>query len=256
MRNVTIDEVDSLPTSVLAIATDYPPGHLLVWHRHRRAQVLYSVSGVLRVETADGMWTVPPQQAVLIPPDTDHQVQMFDASTRSLYVEPQAVPWFPGSCRVVDVSPLLRELLIAAVELPPQWGPRSRAAAVADLMLHEIQSLSPLPFDIPMPADPRLRARCEDFASAPRIDHTPTQWAADLAISARSFTRWFKAQTGVTFQTWRERACALDAIRRLVAGTTVTETAAALGYASPAAFTVMFIRCVGTQPRSFRPHQN
>lgn len=59
MRNVSLAALDSSALSVLPIATDYPPGHLLDWHEHRRAQLLYAATGTMLVETADGAWTVP-----------------------------------------------------------------------------------------------------------------------------------------------------------------------------------------------------
>ena len=114
MRNVALDDVDTVDRAVLAIGTDYPPSHLLPDHRHRRAQLLYAATGIMRVDTADASWTVPTHRAVLIPPNADHRVLMEGVSTRSLYIEPAAAPWFPNRCQVVDVSPLLRALLLAA----------------------------------------------------------------------------------------------------------------------------------------------
>jgi mannose-6-phosphate isomerase-like protein (cupin superfamily) len=121
VRNVPLDDVDAIDRAVLAIGTDYPRRHLLEFHRHRRAQLLYGATGIMRVDTADATWTVPTQRAVLIPSNTDHQVLMEGVSTRSLYIEPAAAPWFPARCQVVDISPLLRALLLAAVDLPAAY---------------------------------------------------------------------------------------------------------------------------------------
>ncbi len=252
MRNVPIDLVDGLDSAVLAIATDYPPGHVLPRHRHRRAQLLYGATGTMQVDTADGSWTIPPQRAVLIPPQTDHEVRMHGVSTRSLYLEPVAVPWFPVSCQVVAVSPLLRELLIAAVDLPVERTPHGRESALVTLLLHEIEAVSPLPFGLPMPADEALRARCEAFAASPGIGVAPHEWAMGLGVSTRTFVRHFKTQTGLTFQQWRQRACLVHAIRLLTSGHSVTHTAAALGYSSPAAFTAMFVKNAGSTPDALR----
>lgn len=253
MRNVPVDEVDGIDRAVLAIGTDYPPRHLLAFHRHRRAQLLYGATGIMQVETADGSWTVPPRRAVLIPPGTDHQVLMDGVSTRSLYLEPSAVPWFPTRCRVVDVSPLLRELLLAAVDVRPDYDRRGRDGALAELILHEIRNLAPLPFDLPLPARADLRNLCEAFQAAPNIREAPAEWAAGLGVSARTFNRVFRAETGLSFQQWRQRACVLHAIRLLSAGGTVTQAAAALEYDTPAAFSVMFRKQSGTPPSSFQP---
>ena len=251
MRNVPLDDVDEIDRTVLAIGTDYPPGHLSEFHRHRRAQLLYGATGIMRVDTADATWTVPTHRAVLIPPNTDHQVLMEGVSTRSLYIEPSAVPWFPTRCQVVDVLPLLRALLLAAVELPASYDPHGRDGALVELILHEIQSVTPLPLDLPMPGRDDLRGLCQAFASAPSIRELPGQWAAELHVSARTFNRVFRAETGLTFQRWRQRACVLHAIRLLSAGMSVTQVAAALGYDTPAAFSAMFAHQIGSTPKSF-----
>ncbi|WAJ42695.1 helix-turn-helix transcriptional regulator [Mycobacterium sp. Aquia_216] len=253
MRNVALDDVDEIDRAVLAIGTDYPADHLLPFHRHRRAQLLYGATGIMRVDTAEATWTVPTQRAVLIPSNTDHQVQMRNVSTRSLYLKPSAVPWFPARCQVVDVSPLLRLLLLAAVELPALYDRHGRDGALIELILHEIQSVTPLPLDLPMPARDDLRRRCQAFAAAPSIQELPAQWAAELAVSGRTFNRLFRAETGLTFQQWRQRACVLQAIRLLSSGTSVTQTATAVGYDTPASFSAMFGSQVGSTPKSFRP---
>jgi AraC-like DNA-binding protein/mannose-6-phosphate isomerase-like protein (cupin superfamily) len=251
VRNVALDDVDNVDRAVLAIGTDYPAGHLLEFHRHRRAQLLYGATGIMQVDTADATWTVPTQRAVLIPPNVDHQVLMDAVSTRSLYIEPSAVPWFPTRCQVVDVSPLLRALLLAAVELPASYDRHGRDGALVELVLHEIQSVTPLPLDLPMPSRLDLRSLCQAFASAPSLREMPGQWAAQLSVSTRTFNRGFRTETGLTFQQWRQRACVLHAIRLLSAGMTVTQTAAALGYDTPAAFSAMFAHHVGSAPKSF-----
>ncbi|SHF91451.1 transcriptional regulator, AraC family [Streptoalloteichus hindustanus] len=248
-----VDKVDDIDRAVLAIGTDYPPGHLLPLHRHRRAQLLYGATGIMRVETADGSWTVPPHRAVLIPPATDHQVLMDRVSTRSLYLEPSAVPWFPTRCQVAEVSPLLRELLLAAVDLPAEYDRHGRDGALMELVLHELRTLTPLPFDLPLPARAGLRERCEAFQLAPNIHDDPGSWAAGLRVSTRTFNRLFRDQTGLSFQQWRQRACALHAIRLLSQKRTVTQVATALGYDTPAAFSAMFRRQTGATPSSFRP---
>lgn len=68
MRNTSIDRLDHTPRAVVAIGTDYPHGHLLPNHTHRRAQLLYGATGVMQVSTTNGRWVVPPQRAVWIPP--------------------------------------------------------------------------------------------------------------------------------------------------------------------------------------------
>lgn len=252
MRNIPVAEVDSIDRAVLAIGTDYPARHPLPAHRHRRAQVLYAATGIMRVDTAHGSWTVPTRRAVLIPPGVEHAVLMEGVSTRSLYLEPLAVPWFPARCQVVDVSPLLRELIFEAVDMPPEYARRGRDATLADLILHELRTLTPVPLELPMPSRPDLRELCESFQPAPTLLATPDDWAHRIRVSTRTFNRIFRAQTGLTFQRWRQRACVAHAMHALAAGATVTTIAAELGYDTPAAFSVMFQRETGLPPSAFR----
>ena len=114
---------------------------------------------------------------------------MDGVSTRSLYIEPSAVPWFPTRCQVVDVGPLLRALLLAAVDLPATYKPHGRDGALIELILHEIQSVTPLPLDLPMPRRDDLRSLCQAFASAPSIRALPGECAAQLNVSGRTFKR-------------------------------------------------------------------
>lgn len=252
MRNVPLDEVDGLDRAVLAISTDYPPDHRLPRHRHRRAQFLYGATGSMRVETADGTWTVPTRRAVLIPPGTDHAVTMMNVSTCSLYLEPSAVPWFPRRCRAVEVTPLLRELLLAAVDIEPEYPARGRDAALAALLLHEVSRCLPLPLELPLPRDERLHALCESFARSPDVHDPPARWAARLHLSERTLNRLFRAETGLSFLQWRQRACVLHALPLLAADRPVADVAATLGYESPAAFSTMFTRLLGAPPKDYR----
>ena len=67
---------DHAPAPVAALAVDYPSGHETARHRHRDAQLIYAVSGVMRVETAQGQWVVPPTRGLWVPPETDHAIHM------------------------------------------------------------------------------------------------------------------------------------------------------------------------------------
>ncbi|MFB7508549.1 AraC family transcriptional regulator [Streptomyces broussonetiae] len=250
MKNVSLADYDHVDRAVLPIGTDYPPGQLLDWHEHRRAQFLYGVTGVMIVDTPEGTWTVPPERAVLIPATTRHRVRMDGVSTRSLYVEPDAVPWWPATCTVVDVPPLLRELLVAAVEFEADYSLSGRAGCVVALLLHEIAARAPLPFHVAIPAAPDLAVICRAYLAAPDAGITNADWAARTAMSERAFTRRFRAQTGESPAAWRTRARLLAAVP-LLRTASVTEVSGRLGYASPAALTAAFTRAFGLPPSRF-----
>lgn len=250
MRNVSIDALDHLPVDVLPVGTEYPPDHLLARHRHRRAQLLYGASGVMQVVTDDGSWTVPTDRAVLIPPGVGHEVLMRGVTTWSLYIEPDAVPWWPAVCTVVEVDPLLREVLRAANELEAGYDTAGRDGTLVRLALDELQRVSPAPFAITLPRDEPFRSLCRDYLAAPDAGVTNAVWARRVAMSDRSFDRHFRAATGTGPATWRSRARLLASLP-LLQSRSVTSVAGQLGYASPAAFTAAFTRAFGAPPSRF-----
>ncbi|VVO42121.1 AraC family transcriptional regulator [Pseudomonas fluorescens] len=247
MRNVSIDLLDDTPRGVVAIGTDYPHGHLLPRHTHRRAQLLYGATGVMQVSTHDGNWVVPPQRAVWIPPEVAHEVLMLGVSTRSVYIEPGELD-LGHRCQVLSVSPLLRHLLMEAVEMPLEYEEAGRDGALIDLLLHELRRSTHLPLHIPLPVDARLLALCQGFVQRPDAHQSPQQWADQLHISLRTFNRLFRQQTDLSFSQWRQRACVVLALARLAAGEPVTRIALDFGYESPAAFSTMFRRVLGEPP--------
>lgn len=251
MRNIPVAEVDHLARDVLAIATDYPSGYLLDWHEHRRAQLLYAATGTMRVETDDGTWMVPGERAVMIPPRTRHRVLMLDVRTSSLYVEPAAVPWWPGECSVVAVSRLLRELLLGAVEMEAEYLPSGRDATLVSLILHELSALGGLPLHVALPRRPPFSELCRAYLASPDLAVSNTDWARAAAMSERALTRAFRQEMGTSPASWRARARLLSAVPRL-REESVTAVAASLGYASPAGFSYAFSRAFSVAPSSLR----
>lgn len=251
MRGVTLDTVDHLPTAVLALGTDYPDGTVLDWHAHRRAQLLHGATGVMVVETRTGTWTVPSDRAVLIPPGVRHRVQMLGVRTDSLYIEPTAVPWFPPACRVIDLTPLLAELLRAAAEMPLEYDATGRDGALIALLLHELADRPPLSLHLPLPRTRALRRLCTAYLRRPDIAVDNGAWATALHMSERTLSRRFRDETGMSPAAWRGAATLHASMPRLAAGTPVSSVAVDLGYASPAAFTAAFTRALGAPPRDY-----
>ena len=168
MRSFGIDERSAaLTAEVRALATDYPKGHLIPPHRHDWAQLVYARAGVMTVLTAAGAWVVPPQRAVWMPAEMEHAIRCATRlSMRTLYVDAGARHGLPAGCGVVNVAPLLRELILAGVEAPGA-GPR-RELLVA-LLLEEIRAAPLAPLHLPEPEDPRLGGSRPHSAPIPAI---------------------------------------------------------------------------------------
>ena len=231
----------------------YPAGHVVGLHRHLRAQLLYAVSGIMSVSTARGTWTVPPQQAVWIPPETGHEVRMPCAvSMRSLYIRPDAVAALPRTCRVVEVTPLLRELIARLVT--PTARSREQVVRLMAVLVDEVMALESPPLHLPAPKDPRLQPITDALLDDPADCRGLGAFSRLTGASERTLARLFHKETGMGFRAWRQQLRLLSAIERLARGEDVTRIAFDLGYHSPSAFIAMFKRVLGETPgRYVRP---
>jgi AraC-like DNA-binding protein len=251
-REIHIDSVDDIPRPIIAISHDYPDGHLVKPHHHRRGQLISGASGVIVLSTTEGTWVMPPHRGMWIPPMTQHHVQMVGAtSVQSLYIEPGAIAGLPGHCQVVEISPFTRGLITEALSLPLEYELEGREGALMQLIQYEMQRLPALSLSLRYPANGPLSALCRRFVQEPSIHATIDLWADALSMSRRSFTRLFRRETGMSFVAWRQQACLLCAMPRLAAGEAVTTIAIDLGYENPAAFTLMFRRAFGSPPLAY-----
>ncbi|KGR94739.1 helix-turn-helix domain protein [Burkholderia sp. ABCPW 111] len=218
-------------------------------HSHAWAQLAYASRGVLRLATADSTWMVPPSRAIWVPPRIPHEVVIVeDAYLRTLYVAESAVPDGLDACRVVEVSGLLRELIVA---LEARALNRARERLLAELVLDELTRAEPLPLAVPMPAEKRLRALCEAVLAHPAQGESLEHWAACVGASTRTIARLFKQELGVSFSQWRQQALLARAIPLLNQGRPLSHIAHELGYQSQSAFSAMFRRAFGASPRAF-----
>ena len=252
MRNIPAIKADSLPGRMVVTGNEYPERHKVPRHRHRRSQFLYAASGIMVVATDAGRWIVPPERAVWIPAGVHHEVfALGPVSTRSLYVDSGLSAALPDECRVLGVAPLVRHLLLAAVDLPLKPPKGSRAELILELLVREIERAPVLPLDVPFPANAQLVARCRAYLENPSPHETIDDWARDLAMSRRTFTRTFRAETGLSFAVWCRQACIFAALPRLAKGESITTLAFDFGYESASAFATMFKRVMGVAPSRY-----
>ena len=244
MRDIHATKADTLPGPIVATANEYPTGHRVGAHSHRRSQLLYASTGLMVVATEAGRWIVPTERAVWIPAGMQHDVHaLVHVSTRSIYVEAGVDERLPTDCRVIGITPLVRQLLLETADLPLPF--RERLAHRPDLLAAG-QGSDPSagaaaghPVSRPMPAWP---ARCGAYLEHPTPHESIDDWCNDLAMSRRTFTRHFRAETGMSFATWRRQASIFAALPRLTAGEPITPIAFDLGYESASAFATMFKR--------------
>lgn len=248
-RRTPLVSLVAMTRPVVGYAADFPSGHEIRRHRHAAGQLIYAASGVMTVRTAAGRWVVPPERAVWVPPRVPHAIRMTGfVRMRTLYLDGDARAALPTTCAVVQVRPLLRELVLAAVALPQPYPPAGRAARLVAVLLDEIEAAREAPLHLPMPRDPRLRAITERLLADPADKRPLGAWARTAGASTRTLARLFPRETGLGFAHWRQQARLLRALERLAAGEPVTTVALDLGYDGPSAFIAMFRSRLGTTP--------
>lgn len=254
MRNTLLDPYEDLPRAVVVTANDYAAGLRFARHAHRRGQFAFAASGSISVGTPQGRWLVPPQRACWVPAGMAHEMTMDGPVTMlNSFVSAEVAQalQLPTRCCVHAVSPLLRHLLEAAVDLPALYDEQGRDGKLMALLLAEMACMPQLSLHAPLPADARLARACTRLFAEPSIAVDTDAMARQLGMSRRSFTRFFRAQTGVSFAQWRQQVCLLAAIARLGRGEAVTTVALDLGYASPSAFSAAFRSVLGVAPSQY-----
>src|SRR5690348_14144490 len=99
--------------AIVTRQTSYPSGHHIKPHWHGRSQFIFAVEGTMRVRTPRRAWIVPPSRALWLPSRTVHEIQMYGVvEMRTFYVKDGATRGMPSSPVVLDVTPLLRELVV------------------------------------------------------------------------------------------------------------------------------------------------
>ena len=247
VRNLT--RMEQSNEDVLIHSSEIPGGYTVPPHRHRRTQFLCVFAGVVLVATNRGRWMIPPGHALVIPRGLEHSVEMAsDVSMRSVYIyspEGRAASEEPA---VLEVTDLARQLIAEALR---KGEDRGRAELVMALLLDEIGRLPEKRLGLPFPTSGRLAGLCRDFVEAPSPTAKIDDWARQLAMSRRTFTRFFREEMGVSFVTWRQQACLFACLPRLAAGEPVTRVALEAGYESVPAFTTMFKRMLGSAPKAY-----
>ncbi len=139
-RSTDPADYQRVPRAVAAMPKDFAAGFEILPHSHERAQLIYATAGTMRVATDDGMWIVPPQRALWMPAGVRHGIVMLgEVTMRTLYVRDDAAAFMPGTCHVLPISALLRELIVRATELPLHYDENGPAGHVVALILAELQ---------------------------------------------------------------------------------------------------------------------
>ncbi|MDM0049449.1 helix-turn-helix domain-containing protein [Variovorax sp. J22R115] len=247
-----LKEIEGESSPITGRATDYPGGWYIEPHAHTKHQLIYAVRGVMVVQADAGRWVVPPTRAIWMVAGMTHEIRCVgEVHMRSLLVAAEAAPKLLDGTQAVGISPLLRELIRAAMEVRQPYVPGTRDGRLMRLILDELRALPVLPLHLQMPSDPRLLRICELLQQRLDDPSTMADWARRLMLDVKTIQRLFVKETGMTFGQWRQQARLLRALELLAVGEKVIDVALALGYESPSAFATMFRKQFDQTPSQF-----
>ncbi|SEE48969.1 AraC-type DNA-binding protein [Rhizobiales bacterium GAS191] len=253
MRSSNAADYQHVPRPLAVMAQTFPPGYRGKAHAHPRAQFLHAITGVMRVAAAKSVWVIPPDRGLWIPPGTIHAVQARGAvEVRTIYLARAAIGALPSSCCVLITTPLLRHLILAALEEPVNYDEAGRGGLIFKLMQDELSHLPRTPLGVPIPHGKRLKSACDRLLANPASRLGLEELAREVGASPRTLAREFAAETGLSFTAWRNRLRLAEASAQLAEGLSVAEVARRCGYGSPSAFTAMMRRTLGAGPRDVR----
>lgn len=252
MRPEYRKNLDDAPRPVAALAKAWKDGDSIPLHIHRRGQLIHAMTGIMRIQTETAAWIVPPALALWMPPQYPHSMVMRGhLEMRTVYIDERFCTNLPAQPTLIEIGPLLRELILAALEEPLAYEEAGRGGLIAQLILTELSRMQERKLAVPMPRDPRAlrvaRSLLENLHNGQNLD----DWANASGASRRTLARLFRAETGFSFSEWRARLRAIDGLARLATGASVASVASSVGYASPSAFSAMVRRNFGRAPRGF-----
>lgn len=249
VRSTDPDDYQHLAVAVAAMRKTFPDGSSTSMHSHRRHQLLYAVTGTMRIRTASHTWIVPPARALFMPSRMDHDVTACGtAEMCTLYIERHAFLDARATPLVINVSGLLRELIVALLSEPADYDPEGRGGMLADLILYEIRRGREIPLSIPMPRDSRLLRVCTFLLDNPADESTVDKLAERAGASPRTLARLFHQELGLSLSAWRQQVRFHHALEALAQNKPISQIATSCGYRSASAFTAAFRNAFGVPP--------
>lgn len=237
------------PCRIVAYVLDLKRGGGLPPHSHQRAQLLAVTSGSIAVTAEGSTFVAPPERAVWVPANTIHETRHL-ASTRlrTLYVAADAAPNLPGRTSVVQVSPLMRELMNVIISRPRFYDETGSDGRLISVLLDQLVGSTALPLNLPMPTSELLLLVATRVLEAPADAQTLGDLAQSLGMSPRTLERQFKMETGLSLRSFRRQAKLLRALELLSSDMSVSKVSDELGFGEPSAFIAMFRAAFGVTP--------
>jgi AraC-like DNA-binding protein len=170
---------------------------------------------------------------------------------RTLYFGQMLVRSLPRKCCVLNVSPLLKELILHACTLVSLKKVIRSQRHLVEIIIDQLQDIQMLPLQLPNLSDPRALRIAGVLQADPSDRRSLAQLCKLSGASKRTVERLFQKDVGMSVGKWRQQVRLMRAMRLLAEGAKVTHAALESGYSTPSAFISMFRKTLGTTPTAY-----
>jgi AraC-like DNA-binding protein len=248
-QSAIFDRLGDSHSHITTLTRDYAAGHVIPLHFHDRDQLVYASRGVMTVRTSGGAWVVPTYRAVWIPATIPHTITMSGTvAMRTLYLKARLARAMPRDCCVVNVPPLLKELILHACAFAALKKTIPWQRHLIDVTIDQLETIQMVPLQLRNPTDPRALRIAQTLLIDPSESRPLQQLCKVAGASKRTVERLFQDDVGITFGKWRQQLRLMRAMQLLAEGENVTRSALEAGYSTPSAFISMFRKTLGTTP--------
>lgn len=229
-----------------------PAGHFVEAHEHPFGQLSFATEGVMLARAADASYVIPPQHALWCPPHVEHELRSrTGVAFCGFYIDRPLLDKLPQETCVLEVTPLLRELIREASTLPPLYDESGPQGRLIGCLMDQLVTAKEVAYELPLPEDPRLAQLATLLLENPDDKRTLEQWAVKIGATSRTLNRLCHKEMGMSFRDWRQRMRMLEAVQQLEAGESVTSVSLSLGYNSASAFINRFRQLLGVTPGEY-----
>lgn len=218
---------------------------------------MYAARGVLSVHTERGTSIVPANRAAWIPAGFTHYHRAHGhTDMRIEFLPPSLARLLPGHPAVFTASDLAREILLTLTgprnDRPARDWDRAARARLRRVLVDELHEALEQPLQLPEPHDDRLQAIAQMLYKQPADNTSLAELGQTIGASARTLSRLFHNDLGMTFYEWRTQLRIYHALVLLADGHDTTHVALACGWANPSSFIAAFTNIIGTTPGRHR----
>lgn len=229
----------------------WPAGGTSPLQSHSRGHLVYAATGVLSVHTERGTSIVPANRVAWTPARWTHYHRAHSTTDmRIVFLSASLARLAPDHPAVFVVSGLAREVLLALTGTRDY--DRAATARLHRVLADELREAHEQPLHLPEPRDDRLRAIARMLREHPDDNTSLAELGRAAGASARTLSRLFRDELGMTFYEWRTQLRIYHALVLLADGHDTTRVANACGWANPSSFIAAFTGIVGTTPGRYR----